>query len=165
MTLKILYWPDPVLAVKCAPVEQVTDEIRALLTAMEETMRAAHGVGLAAPQVGRALRAITVLQPDGTLLSLVNPRLELSPERRTVREGCLSLPGVSEVVERAVWVRVEALNRDGEPTNFFAEELMGQALQHEVEHLDGIVFVDHLSVLKRERARTRVRKAVLSRSA
>lgn len=165
MVHKLVYWPDPILAAKSKPVVLVDDVVRKLISEMEETMLAAHGVGLAAPQVGQSLRVITVLQPDGVPLSLVNPRLELSPEKRMVREGCLSLPGVSEVVERAVWVRVEGLDRDGVPTNFFAEELMGQALQHEVEHLDGMVFVDHLSGLKRERARTRVRKEVLSRSA
>lgn len=160
MILDIVLWPDPILKEKCEPVPEVTDAVRWLLSEMEETMVDAEGAGLAAPQVGRALRAICVRDNvTKTPVSLVNPRIvELSPERVLLREGCLSIPGYRENVLRAVWCRVEALDKNGQPIEIRAEGLMAHALQHETEHLDGIVFVDKLSSLKRDMARKAVRK-------
>lgn len=166
MMLEIVYWPDPILKQKCELVPEVTDAVRWLLSEMEETMLDAKGVGLAAPQVGRALRAITLLRPNGTPLSLVNPViLERSKETVRVREGCLSLPGYFETMTRSEWVHVEGRNKEGALVRFHAEGLLGQACQHETEHLDGIVFVDHLSQLKRGIARKKVEKELLRRFA
>lgn len=166
MILELVYWPDPLLKQRCEEVPEVTDAVRWLLSEMEETMLDARGVGLAAPQVGRSLRAITVLRADGTPLSLVNPViLERSKETVRVREGCLSLPGYFETMERAAWVQVEGRNRDDKLIRFHAEGLLGQACQHEVEHLDGVVFVDHLSPLKRGIARKKVEKELIRRLA
>lgn len=160
MILDIVYWPDPILKVKCEPVPEVTDAVRWLLSELEETMLDAKGAGLAAPQVGRALRAICVRRNDnGEPVSMVNPRIiELSPQKELMNEGCLSLPGFRERVLRSVWVRVEYLDRQGELVSSLAEGLMAQAVQHEVEHLDGIVFTDHLSQLKRSIAFKKVKR-------
>jgi peptide deformylase len=166
MMLEIVYWPDPILKQRCEEVPEVTDAVRWLLSEMEETMLDAKGVGLAAPQVGRSLRAITLLRPTGLPLSLVNPVvLERSKEKVRVREGCLSLPGYFENVERHDWVQVEGRNKDDKLIRFRADGLLGQACQHEIEHLDGIVFVDHLSTLKRGIARKKVEKELLRRFA
>jgi peptide deformylase len=164
--LELVYWPDPVLKQKCEPVPEVTDAVRWLLSVMEEVMIGAKGAGLAAPQVGRALRAITLLRPDKTAMSLVNPIIvSRSEETVRVREGCLSLPGFFEMLNRSEWVEVAGLDKNGEPVKFHADGLLGQACQHEVEHLDGVVFVDHLSPLKRGIARKRVEKELLRRFA
>ena len=165
MVYELVYWPDPLLKEKCEPVPEVTDAVRWFLQELEETMMHEKGVGLAAPQVGRPLCAIALLKADGTPMSLVNPRIvKFSPEKVRVREGCLSLPGYFETMTRSEWVEVEGLDKNGQPTHFHADGLFGQACQHEVEHLDGIVFVDHLSALKRDIARKKVRKELLLRS-
>jgi peptide deformylase len=166
MIYELAYWPDPILKVKCEPVPVVTDAVRWFLVELEETMLHEKGIGLAAPQVGRPLRAITVRLPDSGLpFSLVNPVIiERSPEETRVREGCLSLPGYFEMVNRARWVRVEGLTKMGERAELRCDGLLGQVFQHEVEHLDGIVFVDHLSALKRDIARKKVRKELFLRS-
>lgn len=153
MILPIVYWPDPILRAKCEPVPEVTDAVRWFLGELTETMLDAKGAGLSAPQVGRAMRAIVVRAGDiesNKVIALVNPRIvEFSPERVLRREGCLSLPNAYESVLRAVWVRAEGLGEDGKPVEVRAEGLCAHALQHEIEHLDGMVFTDHLSPLKR----------------
>lgn len=166
MIYELAYWPDPILKVKCEPVPEVTDAVRWFLVELEETMLHEKGVGLAAPQVSRPLRAITVLLPDSGLpFSLVNPVIiERSPEKTRVREGCLSLPGYFEMVDRAQWVRVEGLTKMGERAELRCGGLLGQVFQHEVEHLDGVLFVDHLSPLKRSIALKKVRKELALRS-
>lgn len=165
MTLPIRYWPDPILKERCERVPEVTDAVRWLLAEMEATMRAARGLGLAAPQVGRALRAIVVLDvPSGTALQLVNPTIELGPEKVMMREGCLSLPGFFENVSRSSWVKVHGWNEHGDEVAREAEGQLAQALQHEIEHLEGMVFTDHLSQLKRNIAFKKVRKEVALRA-
>lgn len=127
MILDLVFWPDTRLKQLCEPVPEVTDAVRWLIREMEETLVFARAAGLAAPQVGRALRVVTVRENDtGKPVSLVNPRIvELSPERLLMREGCLSLPGYWEKVSRAVWARVEGLNAHGEPV-----ELQESSLGH-----------------------------------
>lgn len=165
MIYELVYWPDPLLKEKCEPVPEVTDAVRWFLSELEETMLHEKGVGLAAPQVGRPLRAIALLKPDGTAMSVVNPVVVArSKELVRVREGCLSLPGYFEMMHRSEWVEMAGLDKNGEPVRFHADGLLGQACQHETEHLDGIVFVDHLSALKRDIARKKVRKELLLRS-
>ncbi len=148
MQRPIVTYPDPVLLAKSAPVPRVTDAVRELVRDMFETMRAAKGVGLAAPQVGVGKRVIVVdvtpAEPEIAPLALVNP--EIVGRRGLVEgtEGCLSIPGVEGVVPRAEWVDVKGLNEKGEPVRFEATGLLSRALQHEIDHLDGILFIDRI---------------------
>jgi peptide deformylase len=151
--LEVRLLGDPVLRRKAQPVAEVTDELRALIADMMETMYAEDGVGLAGPQVGEGVRVIVVdPHEEGTsALALVNPAIVASggePSRR--EEGCLSLPGLSDVVERSSTVVVEGLNREGERVRIEAEGLLARILQHEIDHLDGILFIDRVSPLKRK---------------
>jgi peptide deformylase len=162
MVREIVIWPDPVLKKASAPVPRVDEEIRQLLDDMAETMYAADGVGLAAPQVGVSKRVVVIdtspRQEGQKLLHLVNPEI-LKTEGETVfTEGCLSVPGEAEEVERAAKVWVRANGRDGRIFEVEADGLLAIALQHEIDHLDGTLFVDHLSSLKRELIRKRMKK-------
>jgi len=144
---------DPVLRTKAADVPELTDELRALIADMFDTMYAEEGVGLAAPQVGVGQRIIVVdPREEGiTPFALVNPVItQFSEDLERDEEGCLSIPQLKEVVERAHAVRVEALNRDGEPVTIEAEGFLARILQHEVDHLDGILFIDRVSAIKRK---------------
>ena len=163
MVREIVIWPDPVLKETAKPVDAVDDTIRRLLDDMAETMYAADGVGLAAPQVGVSKRAIvidvSVREPEQKLIHLVNPEIVKVEGKMVYTEGCLSIPGEAEDVERAAKVWVRALGRDGKPFEIVAEgDLLAVALQHEHDHLQGTLFVDHLSSLKRELIRRRMKK-------
>jgi peptide deformylase len=152
----ILILPDPVLRKVAAPVETVDDRIRALADDMLETMYAAPGVGLAAPQVG-VLERVVVCDCAGEgeerqPMALVNPEIRWTSEERKVHEeGCLSIPDYTEDVTRPARVRVGYLDLAGEPREVEADGLLAVCLQHEIDHLDGVLFIDHLSRLKRER--------------
>jgi peptide deformylase len=141
----------PVLREETKPVEEVTDELRALIDDMFETMYAAKGIGLAAPQVGRTER-ITVVDVDGNPLVLVNPEIVLSEGRTREEEGCLSIPDVYGDVDRAKRVVVRALDREGKPFEIDAEDLLARCMQHEIDHLHGRLFIDHLGLVKRRSA-------------
>jgi peptide deformylase len=150
---ELRYLGDPILREEAAPVAGVTDEVRRLVEDMFDTMYAEEGVGLAAPQVGVPLRVIVVdpREPDVVPFALVNPRIiASSDEVERAEEGCLSIPGLKEIVERSVSVRVDALNRDGEPVVVEADGLLARILQHEIDHIDGILFIDRVSALKRK---------------
>ena len=156
----ILYYPDPRLRNRAQPVDSVDDEVRRLLDDMLETMYAAPGIGLAAIQVNVPNRAVTIdISEHGDQpLCLVNPEiLELTGSVET-EEGCLSVPGIYESVERADWIRARGLDRDGQAIEFEAEGLLAVCVQHEIDHLDGRLFVDHLSQLKRQRIRKKAHK-------
>ena len=145
---------DPVLRRKAAPIEEITEHIRALIDDMFETMYAEEGVGLAGPQVGEEIRVV-VIDPheEGGQgpVALINPRIVASgSETKRREEGCLSIPGLSEIVERPDSVVVEALDRGGEPLRLEAEGLLACILQHEIDHLDGVLFIDRLSPIKRK---------------
>jgi peptide deformylase len=162
MRRDILLWPHPLLKQKAPPVAQVDDAVRALVADLFETMYAAEGVGLAATQVGAMQRVLvldtTSRQPELRPLAMVNPVI-VSAEGETVyAEGCLSLPGEVEDVERAAVVTVRYLDEQGCAQTLRCEGLLSIAVQHELDHLDGIVFVDHLSVLKRELIRRRMKR-------
>ncbi len=149
MVREIVIWPDPVLKEIAKPVDAVDDTVRKLLDDMAETMYAADGVGLAAPQIGASKRLIVIdvspRQPDQKLIHLVNPEIVKVEGKMTYTEGCLSVPGEAEDVERASKVWVRALGRDGKPLEIVAEgDLLAVALQHEFDHLQGTLFVDHL---------------------
>jgi peptide deformylase len=152
-TLKILTYPDEVLRQKALPVESVDAEIRELVDNMAETMYAAPGVGLAANQVGvlKQVVVIDVSYTDGNpnLLVLINPKILHKSGKCVSEEGCLSLPGINEEVERAEKVTVRALDRNGESFELTAEGFLAAAVQHELDHLVGVVLLDRLSFLKR----------------
>jgi peptide deformylase len=163
MVREIVIWPDPVLKQVASPADRVDDTIRRLLDDMAETMYAADGVGLAAPQVGVGRRVIVIdvspREPGQKLIHLVNPEIVEAEGKTIYTEGCLSIPGEAEDVERANKVRVRALDYHGKPFEIVAEgDLLAIALQHEIDHLQGTLFVDHLSSLKRELIRKRMKK-------
>ena len=162
MTLRtIVSYPDPVLAATAERVEVFDEELRQLADDMAETMYAAPGVGLAANQVGVLKRIIVVdVTDDQTgLLKLVNPEIAWTSETLADHEeGCLSLKGLYEHVKRPDEVIVKAQSVTGEPIEIKAEGLLAVCLQHEIDHLNGIVFIDHLSRLKKDRACTKLKK-------
>lgn len=150
---KLRFMGDPVLREKAEPVESVTAEVRTLIGDMFDTMYAEEGVGLAAPQVGIGLRVIVIdaREDDIEPFALINPQIvRLGDEVGRDEEGCLSIPGLKEIVERPTTVVVEAMNPDGEPVSIDAGGLLARILQHEVDHLDGILFLDRVSALKRK---------------
>jgi peptide deformylase len=147
------YMGDAVLRQEASPIGALTEEVRRLIEDMFDTMYAEDGVGLAAPQVGVSLRVIVVdtRDPEVAPFALVNPEIvEASDDTERGEEGCLSIPGLKEMVERSYAVRVEGLSRDGERVVIEAEGFLARVLQHEVDHLDGILFVDRVSPLKRK---------------
>lgn len=158
--LPILEYPDPRLRIHAEPVTEVDADIRQLVADMFETMYAAPGIGLAATQVNVHKRVIVidVSEQRDEPLCLINPRIVWSDGTILHEEGCLSVPGFYEMVRRHERIRVQALDADGRPFELEAEGLLGVCIQHEMDHLDGRLFVDHLSELKRERFRKRLRK-------
>ena len=162
MVREILIWPDPILKKKAKEVATVTDATRALIRDLFETMYAADGVGLAAPQIGILQRVIvldtTPRQPEAKPIAMVNPVIVETEGETTYTEGCLSLPGEAEDVERAAKVTVRFLDTQGVAQTLECEGLLAIAVQHETDHLNGTVFVDHLSSLKREVIRKRMKR-------
>ena len=158
--LEVLHYPDPRLRNKAAPVERVDDSVRRLVDDMFETMYRAPGIGLAAVQVNVPLRVITIDRSEAKNepLCLINPVIHAEEGEIEAEEGCLSVPGVYETVSRSRWIRASALDREGEPFEFEAEDLLAVCVQHEMDHLEGRLFVDHLSRLKRARLRKRTKK-------
>jgi len=146
--LDIRLFGDPILRQRTTPVAAITDELRALVASMFATMDAAPGQGLAAPQVGRSER-LCVVDVEGHRAALVNPVITASRGRQRAEDGCLSLPGVSAQVERAAEVVVEATGLDGAPLRLEAAGALAFCLQHEIDHLEGRLYFDHLSLLKR----------------
>lgn len=162
MVREILIWPDPRLKEVSRPVPQVDDECRRLIDDMFETMYAADGVGLAAPQVGVLQRVVVVdtspIDESATPFAMINPEILTRHGEIRWREGCLSIPGEAEEVLRAATVRVRFLDRDGEVQELEAEGITAVCIQHECDHLDGKVFVDYVSSLKRDRIRKRMKQ-------
>ena len=159
--LPILRFPDPRLHKVAKPVEAVDDRIRQLVKDMAETMYAAPGVGLAATQVDVHERVVVmdVSEEGNDLKVLINPEItEKSAELQVYEEGCLSVPGIYDRVERSARIRVRALNEQGQTYEFEAEGLLAVCVQHELDHLEGKVFVEYLSALKLNRIKTRLRK-------
>jgi peptide deformylase len=159
--LPILRYPDPRLHTVARPVAAVDDRIRALVADMLETMYAESGVGLAATQVDVHERVIVMDTSDSRdrPMVLINPEIVwVSDERALAEEGCLSVPQVYDKIERHARVKVQALDREGQPFEMDAEGLSAVCVQHELDHLRGTVFVEYLSLLKRDRIRTRLLK-------
>jgi peptide deformylase len=158
--LQILEFPDPRLRNRAQPVAQVDAALRTLIDDMFETMYAAPGIGLAATQVNVAKRVLVIdlSERQNEPLALVNPEILQRAGVEETEEGCLSVPGYFDKVTRAEQIRVRALDRDGKQIEFDANGLLAVCIQHEIDHLDGKLFVDYLSELKRTRIRKKLEK-------
>lgn len=159
---EIVKWPDPVLAKRGEDVTVFDAKLKKLVEEMFESMYAAQGIGLAAPQINISQR-ITVIDcsfkknPDEKVV-LINPEIIERKGKQVEEEGCLSLPEIREKVSRAAWVKVRAQDVNGNPIEMEGEELLGRAMQHEIDHLDGVLFIDRLSRLKRDLIIRRIKK-------
>lgn len=158
--LDILHFPDPRLRKKAAPVDAVDEQIRRIVADMFETMYQAPGIGLAATQVDihRRIIVIDISKEKSEPLCLINPRILESDGIEDMEEGCLSVPGYFETVRRAERIRFEALDREGQRFEMQADDLLAVCVQHEMDHLDGKLFVDYLSPLKRQRIKKKLEK-------
>jgi peptide deformylase len=160
--LAIRIYPDPVLRVKCRPVETFDAGLRKLAANMVDTMHAAPGVGLAAPQVGVDLRLavvdVSVGEDPAAILVLANPEIVRREGLETDVEGCLSLPGLTDKVDRPFAITLRAQNLEGTPFELEAEDYLARAICHEVDHLDGILFTDHLRGLRKERSKRQLKR-------
>ena len=158
--LQILRYPDPRLHRKAAPVTHVDARIRQLAADMAETMYAAPGIGLAAPQVEQLVRLIVIdiSEDKSRLQTFINPELLEKSGECEGEEGCLSVPGIYDTVKRASYVRVRALGLDGQPFELEADDLLAVCIQHEMDHLEGKVFVEYLSRLKQTRIKSKLLK-------
>lgn len=178
--LEILKFPDPRLRKKCAPVEKITPELQQLAKDMLETMYSFNGIGLAAAQINRQVRLIVVdtrrpVDDDAEVreelggetelekaiqqpLILFNPVITKKEGKTTYNEGCLSVPSYYEIVERAKYIEVEALNENGEKVSFKTDGLLAICIQHEIDHLDGKLFIDRLSPIKSARVKSKIKK-------
>ena len=169
MTVRdILTYPDPRLRTLAKPVEQVDDTIKTLIEDMIETMYAADGIGLAASQVDEHVQLVVMdlsKERDAPRV-FINPKITvLDEEKLAFEEGCLSVPGIYDEVERPREIKIEALDREGNPFTEVASGLLAVCIQHEMDHLNGKLFVDYLSKLKQDRARTKVTKLVKAQKA
>jgi len=158
--LPILHYPDERLHTVAAPVEVINDEIRQLVRDMAETMYAAPGIGLAVTQVNvhRQILVIDISETHDQLVVLINPEILESRGEAECEEGCLSVPGIYETVTRAEWIKVRALDRDGQPFDLETSGLLAVCVQHEMDHLKGKVFVEYLSRLKQTRILAKLKK-------
>jgi peptide deformylase len=158
----ILHYPDPKLRQKAETVTQVTPEIQALVDDMAETMYAAPGVGLAATQIGEAHRIflVDVASEDepSKLHVFINPEIVQTEGQQCAPEGCLSFPGITEEIKRAIKVTVRAIGRDGQPFTLQAEGLFAVAIQHENDHLDGVLMIDRMGMLKKRIVQRKMQK-------
>lgn len=156
--LEIKEYGDPVLREKALPVEEVTPEILNLIKDMTETMYTASGVGLAASQVGVPKRIILVDGEEDGLIVLINPMIIKSEGEIVAEEGCLSVPDIYSQVKRSLKVTVKALNQNGDPIEITKEDLTARALQHEIDHLDGILFIDRMGRMERQMLLNKLKK-------
>ena len=157
--LRILKYGDPALRRRASPVGEVTPEIRVAIADMTETMYDEVGIGLAAPQVGISLRLIVVADEEGRdVQALLNPAIVEQGGETTGEEGCLSIPGVFAPVVRSAWVKVEARDVHGQPLAINARGLRARVLQHEIDHLDGVLFIDRVDPVTRDRIKRKIKK-------
>ena len=156
----ILHYPDPRLRQVAQSVTTVDDEVRRLVDDMAETMYAAPGIGLAAVQINVAQRVVVIdlSETRNALQVFINPEILEHDGKQVFEEGCLSVPGVYDEVERSRHIRMRTLDRNGQPFELEAEGLLATCIQHEIDHLDGKVFVDYLSRLKQTRIRKKIEK-------
>jgi peptide deformylase len=161
--LSVRLYGDPILRRVAAEVAEVTPEIKAIIADMVQSMWQQVGVGLAAPQVGVSLRILVMDDGKGGARALVNPAITERAGSVRAEEGCLSLPGIFAEVERSKWIRVVAQDDDGRPISFEAEGLRAKVIQHEIDHLDGVLFIDHLPPVTRDRIKKRIQKEGLGK--
>jgi len=154
---KIRKYGDPVLRQKCEPVKEVTDEIRKLIDDMIETMHKNEGIGLAASQVGVKKRVIVIDVGDGPL-ALVNPKITKRKRGDVLEEGCLSVPGIFANIKRATKITIEGLDKNGKKVTIEASYLAARALQHEVDHLNGILIIDKINFFERRKLKDKLKK-------
>jgi len=143
----VVLMDNPLLRRKSKRVRQIDSSIQRLVDDMIETMRSAPGVGLAAPQVGVLLRVIVVQVPEGEAVALINPEIIKKSGEQLMEEGCLSLPGYRAMIKRAVNITAKGRDREGKERRIKADELLAQALQHEIDHLNGVLYIDYLESL------------------
>ena len=161
--LTVRLYGDPVLRQVAAPVREITPEIKRIIADMTETMWHQVGIGLAAPQVGLPHRILVMDDGKGGAQALINPVIESRSGTIREEEGCLSLPGIFADVERSRSITVSALDADGKPFSFEASGLKSRVVQHEMDHLDGVLFIDHISRLKRALYDGKVKKWIKAR--
>ena len=156
----IIQLPDERLRAVTAPITSFDEALQKLIDDMFETMYAAKGIGLAAPQIAisKKLAVIDVSNNKSKTWCLINPVIVERKGEALMEEGCLSVPGVYDKAPRALWVKLQALDRHGKPYEIEAEDLLAHCIQHEVDHLNGTLFLDHLSPLKRQLARKKLKK-------
>ena len=142
LTIRVL--PDPVLRQKAKKVTSMDKSVQRLIDDMIETMHVACGVGLAAPQVGVSLRICVIEMPDEEVITLINPEIIERKGERFIDEACLSVPGYQGEIKRSVAVKVKALDRKGKEIRLKGDELLAQALEHEIDHLNGVLYIDHI---------------------
>ncbi len=161
--LSVRKYGDPMLRRRASEVGDITPEIRTLVDDMVETMYDEVGIGVAAPQVGVSLRLI-VIADDETRRArpLVNPVIVDSSGERVAEEGCLSIPGIFGPVTRATWVRVEARDLEGQPVTVEGRDLLARVFQHEIDHLNGVLFIDRLDPVTRDRIKRKIKKEGLA---
>jgi peptide deformylase len=164
--LKVRRYGDPVLRRRAEPVPNVSAEVRRLVDDMIDTMYDEVGIGLAAPQIGVSLRLMVVGDEEGRgAQALVNPTITEQGGTVTAEEGCLSLPGIFAPVTRAEWVTMQAQDLDGRPVSITARGLRARVFQHEIDHLDGVLFIDRLEPVTRDRIKRRIKKEGFSEDA
>ena len=164
--LKVRKYGDPTLRKSAIPIGDVTPELRRIIADMTETMYDEVGIGLAAPQVGISLRLIVISDEDSRgVQALLNPAIVERGGEVTGEEGCLSIPGVFAPVTRAAWVKVEARSVDGQPITINARGLRARVLQHEIDHLDGVLFIDRVDPMVRDRIKRKIKKEGLREDA
>ena len=164
--LSVRKYGDPVLRRRAKPVEAVTPDIKRMIADMVDTMYDEMGLGLAAPQVGISLRLMVVGDDEGReARALINPVIADQGGEIIAEEGCLSIPGVFAQVKRAEWVRLQAQDEVGQPVSITARGLRARVFQHEMDHLDGVLFIDRLDPVTRDRIKRRIRKDGLAEDA
>ena len=165
VVLSVRLYGDPILCRVAEPVSAVTPEINKIVADMVESMWHQVGIGLAAPQVGFSLRIVVMDDGKGGASALINPVVVDRSGSVREEEGCLSLPGIFADIERSKWVRVSAQDGEGRPVSFEAQGLRAKVIQHEIDHLDGVLFIDHLPPVARDRIKKRIQKDGLAKSA
>ena len=156
--LTVKLYGDPVLRQVAAPVREITPEIKRIIADMTETMWHQVGIGLAAPQVGISLRILVMEEEGGKARALINPVITDRGGKIREEEGCLSLPGIFADVERSKSITVQATDEDGQPFDLEATGMQARVIQHEMDHLEGVLFIDLLSPVARDRIKTRIQK-------
>ena len=162
--LSVRLYGDPILRTVAEPVTAVTPEIKTIIADMTETMWHQVGVGLAAPQVGISLRILVMDDGKRGARALLNPSITDRRGSVVEEEGCLSIPGVFADVERSKWISVAAMDENGAPIAFEAQGLQAKVIQHEIDHLDGVLFIDRLPPVTRDRIKKRIQKEGLSKT-